>query len=406
VAISDAGWYPLPPGGAPDLPPGKLTFHMPLGWHAATMGKLVSQDRNADENVETFQAPVNRRRAFIAAAYKIRQTDSPTGTNTFYQLDAPIDAASLLKAFDHARQFLEARYGPLPFRDYRLAEMPNDAVPWYGVSEPGFIVSRNEMMKTEQGLLGNFVHELAHSWWGNKVQHEGKGSYLLNEGMAAFSGMEFLESTGNKEQVIEDNVFGSAEGSPDATIYGYMQLWRAGKDKPISQLEVSVGDHYNISQTKGVWVLRMLSDRMGQERFNSALRQIIASSPTLTLAQFRSTVTETRPDDHGLRAFLAQWLDQQGIPVLEVRWRNETRDERTRAIISIFQAQPDALYELHLDLKLKTRRGILRRTVEVQGVESHFDFEVPGELVGVELDPDHKLLIWRPELGPAPVVAH
>ena len=58
------------------------------------------------------------------------------------------------------------------------------------------------------------------------------------------------------------------------------------------------------------------------------------------------------------------------------------------------------------DLKLKTRKGILRRAVEVQGAESHFDFEVPGELVGVELDPDHKLLIWRPELGPAPEVAH
>jgi hypothetical protein len=403
VAISDAGWYPLPSGSTPDLPPGELTFHMPADWHAATMGRLVSHGRSGNEEVETFEAPINRERAFIAAAYKIHQTESPTGTNTFYQLDAPIDSASLLKAFDQGRKFLEAKYGPLPFRDYRVAEMPNDAVPWYGVSEPGFIVSRNEMMKTEQGLVGNLVHELAHSWWGNKVRAEGPGSYLLDEGMAAFSGMSFFEATYGKASTLEQNAFGSPEGSPDATIYGYMQLWRAGKDVRISQLKSPVGDDYNIAQTKGVWVLRMLSDRMGADRFYAALRQLIATHPTLTLAQFRTAMVDAAGDDRDLPEFLIQWLDQPGIPVLEARWKNETKDEKTHAIISIFEAQPDTLYKLRLDVKLQTRKGIVRRTVDLKEADSHFEFEIPGELVGLELDPDHKLLIWRPEYGTAPV---
>jgi hypothetical protein len=111
-------------------------------------------------------------------------------------------------------------------------------------------------MKTEEGLLGNMVHELAHSWWGNKVVPEGPGEYLLDEGMASFSGMSFFEATYGRKRTIEQNEFGSPTGSPDATIYGYMQIWRAGKDVPISQLKSGVGDHYNISQTKGVWALR------------------------------------------------------------------------------------------------------------------------------------------------------
>jgi len=104
-----------------------------------------------------------------------------------------------------------------------------------------------------------------------------------------------------------------------------------------------------------------------------------------------------------LPEFLIQWLDQPGIPVLEARWKNETKDEKTHAIISIFEAQPDTLYKLRLDVKLQTRKGIVRRTVDLKEADSHFEFEIPGELVGLELDPDHKLLIWRPEYGTAPV---
>lgn len=406
VAISEAAWYPMPVLKPVELPHGKMTFRMPLNWHVATMGTLVSEEHQALQNVETFDAPQNRRRAFIAAAYKIHQSKSATGTNVLYLLNAPIDNASLLSAFDKGRKFLEANYGPLPFRDYRIAEMPNDAVPWYGASEEGLIISRNEMMQSEEGLLGNIVHELAHSWWGNKVAPDGPGAPLLNEGMASFSGMAFFETVYGRDRTIEASEFGSSTASPDATLYGYMQIWRAGKDTAISQLKPGVGDHYNIAQSKGVSVLRMLSDKMGEKPFYGALQQIIAKYPNLTLAAFRNAMTEAADDKPGLQQFFAQWLDQPGIPVLEVRWRNETKDDMTRAIVSIFQAQPGVPYVLHIDLKLRTRKGVVTRAVDIQGIESRLVLEVPDELVGVELDPNHKLLIWRPEYGAAPSSRH
>jgi Peptidase family M1 domain len=406
VAISDAFWYPTPDGASRDLPAGRLIFRMPVDWHVASTGTLISHERQGNENVETFDVPASRRLAFIAAPYKIHQTESPGGTNAFYQLEAPLDVASLLAVFDRGRDFLVAKYGPLPFHDYRIAEMPNDIVPWYGVSEPGLIISRNEMMTTEEGLLANIVHELAHSWWGNKVAPEGPGSLLLDEGMASFSGMSFFEATYGRERTIEQNEFGNPTGSPDATIYGYMQIWRAGKDVPISQLKDGVGDHYNISQTKGVWVLRMLSDHIGSERFYAALRQIIATHSTLTLPDFRKAMVSAASDDQSLPQFLAQWLDQPGIPVLQARWRNVTKDDKTHVVVSIFQTQPDDLFTLRIDLKLRSRKGILTRTVDLQGADTQLEFEVPDEVVGLELDPDHKLLIWRPEFGDPPMSTH
>jgi hypothetical protein len=406
VAISDAIWYPVPVEGSADLPSGTMIFRMPHDWHAASMGKLASSEQNGEETVETYNAPASRRRAFIAAPYKVRQSDSPTGSNVLYLLNAPVDGVHLLGDFDKGRKFLEARYGPVPFRDYRIAEMPNDAVPWYGASEPGLIISRNEMMLSEEGLLGNLEHELAHSWWGNKVAPQGLGGLLLNEGMAAFSGMAFFEEGFGRQNAIEGSEFGSLSGSPDATIYGYMQLWRAGKDVAISQLKDHNGDHYNIAQSKGVWFLRMLSDRIGKDRFYATLRQIIVSDPSLTLSAFREAMIKAAPDDDGLPQFFAQWLDQPGIPVLDVRWRNETHDDKTRATVSIFQEQTGSPYTLHLDVKLRTRKGIMTRAIDVQGVESRLEFDVPGELVGIELDPNHKVLIWRPEFGQPPPSAY
>lgn len=111
-------------------------------------------------------------------------------------------------------------------------------------------------------------------------------------------------------------------------------------------------------------------------------------------------------NDPGLPQFFAQWLDHPGIPVLEARWRNETKDDKTRTIVSIFQDQPDSLYTLHIDVKLRTRKGTLTRAGDLQGADTRLELDVPDEVVGIELDPDHKVLIWRPEYGDAPVSTH
>lgn len=70
------------------------------------------------------------------------------------------------------------------------------------------------------------------------------------------------------------------------------------------------------------------------------------------------------------------------------------------------KSQPGNPFVLSLDVKMMTRKGILLRTVNVEGADSHFDFDVPDDLVAVQLDPDHKFLIWRPEYGAPPKSLH
>ena len=89
--------------------------------------------------------------------------------------------------------------------------------------------------------------------------------------------------------------------------------------------------------------------------------------------------------------------------MLDVRWRNESHEDQTRAVLSIFQSQPGTPYALPLELKLRTRKGILAKEVQITGVETQLVFDLPGELVGVVLDPNHRLLLWPPEYGPSAV---
>jgi hypothetical protein len=43
-----------------------------------------------------------------------------------------------------------------------------------------------------------------------------------------------------------------------------------------------------------------------------------------------------------------------------------------------------------------------RHVVEVTERESKFHLETPGRAVAVQLDPDRRLLLWRPAYGPRP----
>jgi aminopeptidase N len=250
------------------------------------------------------------------------------------------------------------------------------------------------------------VHELAHAWWGNKVAPAGPGAPLINEGLASFTGMSFFEERDGRARAIEGSEFGSATGSPDATLYGYVDLWRSGKDVALARLKAGVGDHYNIAQTKGVWVLRMLRDRIGRDAFYGALRRITAERSTLDLAGLRDSLRQAAPADAGLEAFLTQWLDQPGIPVLDVRWRNATDGDRRHATIAIFQRQAGVPYDLTVDLRIRTRKGLVARTVALAGIDTQADVDVPDDVVGIEIDPEHKLLLWRPAFGDPMLASH
>jgi hypothetical protein len=96
--------------------------------------------------------------------------------------------------------------------------------------------------------------------------------------------------------------------------------------------------------------------------------------------------------------------------VLDVDWWSLRRDAASRqeeppgaVALRIRQLQPGPPYALDLEVLVTLRdSSTVRDTVVVRGREESVELEVPRRAVDVRIDPDHRLLIWRPQYGPQP----
>jgi hypothetical protein len=193
---------------------------------------------------------------------------------------------------------------------------------------------------------------------------------------------------------------------------GYFYIWRQGEDVALAKLEDGPSDH-NLSDSKGTWFYHMIRDRLGDAAFFGALRKLLADFATrpMRVSDIRAAILAAAPADSGLAVFLDQWLDRTGAPVLDVDWWSLRRDAASgretppgAVQLRIRQRQPGPPYALDLEVlvTLRDSRTVLD-TMHVQGREERFELELPLRAVDLRVDPDQRVLMWRPKYGPRPV---
>lgn len=179
----------------------------------------------------------------------------------------------------------------------------------------------------------------------------------------------------------------------------------------MAELENDEWDH-NLSDSKGMWFYDMTRQRMGDSAFFGALQGLIAgfAARPMTVADIRAAFLAAAPADTALGDFLGQWLDRRGAPVLAVDWWSVRRtppspdeDGSLGATIRIRQRQPGEPYALPLEVALTLRDSTrVLDTLDLREREQTFELELAERAIGLEVDPYHRLLIWRPEYGPRP----
>jgi hypothetical protein len=411
----ESGWYPalLKSGGADrvdaNTPPGSTTIRLPAGWRSLSNGLLRSRSATSAGAVEHWETMSPAARSVAAGPWDTQV--ERFGTHSFMMFRIrPLSPAKRKSMSDIARRAtvmlraLENRLGPFPYQKYGVAEIPDALASWWGNALGDMWLARSEVFSLRDGGLGIFGHEAAHAWWGNAVVPEGPGGLLLSEGLAQFSHTLALASP-------RDSAFGRslefpAEGGPpNHGARGWFAVWRAGKDKPLSFLERGKQDDYDLSLTKGQWVLHMLHERIGDSTMFAVLRELIrqhSRTRTLTLAETREAFLRAVPNDTGLATFLGQWLDRAGAPVLdyEVEDASDDKGEKTKLVIT--QRQTGDPYELDVPFRFDDALGSQTKKVHIRGRETIVVLPVRARTAGVELDPLRTLLLWRPEYGPAP----
>jgi aminopeptidase N len=149
-----------------------------------------------------------------------------------------------------------------------------------------------------------------------------------------------------------------------------------------------------------MWFYHMLRGRMGDAAFFAALRALIEDfrGREVTLPVFRQRLLAA---DSSLDGFLRQWLDRTGAPVLRADWWSIDRGKGIE--ITIEQLQEGEPFAVPLEVSVATAGGgESRHTLALGERIQRFTQPVPARPLDLRLDPDDRLLLWRPAYGPRP----
>ena len=210
--------------------------------------------------------------SFISADYQVAR-DKVNGVNieVYYDKKHPYNVARMTAAVKMALKYYTENFGPYYQEQCRIIEYPRYAS--YAQAFPGtmpysesigFITDlRNP--KSIDMVTYVVAHEMGHQWWAHQVIGPNmQGSEMFSEGLAQYSSLMVMEKAFGKEQINRflkyelDNYLGAR-----ATERDY--------ENPLMRTEDQQYIHYN----KASLVYYYLKEMIGEQPFNTALRNIV-----------------------------------------------------------------------------------------------------------------------------------
>lgn len=272
-------------------------------------------------------------------------------------------------------EVFSAAFGEYPFvqEKYGHAQFP-----WGGGMEHQTCSSM-----TASNYSDYFIaHELAHQWFGDMITCADFGHIWLNEGFATWSEAYWME--------IHAGLAAYHLEMEDARYLGAGTIF---VEDPGNFYDIF--DYY-LSYQKASWVPHMLRHVVGDEDFFSGLaayRQAYEYS-SATTEQFRDIMAQVSGLD--LDRFFQQWIYEENYPQYRYSWSTETVPGATRVNVYVEQVQSTGtVFQMPLDIQIQTQFFQENFVVQNTTAGQWYTFHVPGEVMGVELDPNDWILCTK-----------
>ena len=267
------------------------------------------------------------------------------------------------------------------------------------------LIDKEAAIDNDVDLL--MAHELAHQWFGDLVTCRDWSHAWLNEGFATYFECLFhLHDVGQDE--LDYELYRNQQD--------YYQEERDRYRRPIVSRQFKnpwVLFDRHLYQ-KGGAVLHMLRRELGDAEFWGSIGHYLkkhAWQSVETDDLIRSIEDTT---GRNLRPFFDQWVFRSGFPSLKARVQWKQREKKLE--LHLLQTQPisDAspAFKLALEIRVDGRDWTRHFTKHVEGKEHRWEFDLPGEPLNIELDPEHWLLakielhkpvaMWEHQLARAP----
>ncbi|MGD0497060.1 MAG: M1 family aminopeptidase [Bryobacteraceae bacterium] len=306
-----------------------------------------------------------------------------------------------------ALEFMASKFGPPALPRLTVSPIPGT----FGQGFPGLIylstLSYLQNLPASAGASRSldlffqdmlYAHEVAHQWWGNRVTAAGYHDAWLQEALANYSALLYLEQ--QKGQAALDLMLDSYRSSLLEKSESGQTVESAGPivlgERLVSSVEPRAWRA--ITYGKGSWIMQMLRARMGRERFFSMLAEVLRryDHKVLSTEQFREVAAQFLPpksDDPKLEAFFNQWVYGTGIPTLKLSYALKGKAPAMQLVGTLAQSGVDEDFSVLTPIEIQVDRDhSMTQWVRSSGGSVGFTVALRQPPLKVTLDPHDAVL--------------
>ena len=285
----------------------------------------------------------------------------------------------------HTLQFFSDYVGPFAYE--KLANIQSNSVGGGMEAATAIFYGDNSVTGKRTSRWRNvIIHEVAHQWFGNAVTEYDWDDVWLSEGFATYFTLLFREHAYGWEDFVS-GLISSRERVFD--YYEDHKNYRIVHENLSDMSQVTSGQTYQ----RGAWVLHMLRNLIGDEKFQEAIRNYYSRymNSNATTDDFKHEMEVVSGLD--LDMFFNQWLYQGGHIILDGSWKYD--DKKKEIIIDIQQVQNDGyLFSFPIEFGIY-EEGKVAPNVEQRSVTKRkSSYSIPADLKPnkVTIDPRTVLL--------------
>lgn len=341
----------------------------------------------------TQPAPVG---SFVAG--NLQLTSAPTEGYQFSFYTPPAQAStanSYATSLAQIMGYLADAFTPFANQpSLTVAQMPDGSVAGY--SAPGLLLisAREWTPRANDRMLSELA---AGQWWGSQVLPATANDVWLTDGLSRYAEAMYAEQSGgvaSLNRALEDFAVGALMFEQTAPI---SQADRVG----------TYSDRYrSIVEDKGAMVFHMLRAELGDDGFNSLLRDFFKehAGKTASIDNFESlAATKVPPTKIGeppvnLLSFFSQWLNSTGVPEFSMDYITYRTPKGFRVVGKVHQELDT--FRMPVEIKVETEGNPEYKKILVTGTMTSFQVETFGrpKANGITIDPNNNLLKSSPKL--------
>lgn len=242
---------------------------------AVGTGDLIQQYSKDNRNYFHYRSNgIPFRFAVSSARYQAKSAIYKGITiNIFYDKKHSENVDHLLENAKITFDYCTENFGKYPFKTINFAEVSTFTKGFAATAYPSTIFMTEDMLfhsnihaDQDQDVINELAgHELSHLWWGNSQidPDDREGATMLTETLAMYTEMMIYKKMHGKEKMLEklkvhQQIFDNEKG--------------LSENQPLYKVN---GENTNISYSKGAVIMVKLSELIGENNVNTALKNFL-----------------------------------------------------------------------------------------------------------------------------------